>query len=176
MSLRVGQLPECTTRAAVPLQLAGVAGGVSSSACGSGRGTKLTPCIRAVEPPSPRPSGDGPGAFSLHAVRTFSFTPMLLCSGGLISCLSSPSSLTRPLAYRKELCRLGLFFCQAASMTSGGGVGGDGSVDPPSFVCFVLFLRYPHQERLCILLRHYCQAKGSKHFHENGRLLRQLLR
>ena len=35
-----------------------------------------------------------------------------------------------------------------------------------------LFLRRPHQESLCLLLRH-CQAKFPKHFHDNGHHSRQ---
>ena len=45
----------------------------------------------------------------------------------LISCVSSPSSLTRPPKYRNWA--VWAYFCPAASMTSGGG-------DPPFFGCF----------------------------------------
>ena len=46
----------------------------------------------------------------------------------LISCVSSPSSLTRPPKYRNRV--VWAYFCPAASMTSGGGG------DPPFFGCF----------------------------------------
>ena len=83
----------------------------------------------------------------------------------LISCVSSPSSLTRPPKYRNWV--VWAYFCPAASMC-----------------CFDdkwwwrrspflrLFLRRPHQESLCLLLRH-CQAKFPKHFHDSGHHSRQ---
>ena len=46
----------------------------------------------------------------------------------LISCVSSPSSLTRPPKYRNWV--VWAYFCPAASMTSRGGG------DPPFFGCF----------------------------------------
>ena len=80
----------------------------------------------------------------------------------LISCVSSPSSLTRPPKYRNLV--VWAYFCPAASMTSGGG-------DDPSFDgCFSGAC--PHQESLCLLLRH-CQAKFPKHFYDSGHHSRQ---
>ena len=61
----------------------------------------------------------------------------------LISCVSSPSSLTRPPKYRNWV--VWAYFCPAASMTSGGGG------DPPFFGCFSVLCFLPiysgHQVR-----------------------------
>ena len=78
----------------------------------------------------------------------------------LISCVSSPSSLTRPPKYRNWV--VWAYFCRAASMTSGGGGDPLSSAVSPA----------PASRESLSSLRH-CQAKFPKHFHDSGHHSRQ---